>query len=156
MNKKIYCISVDGETFSGEYNSIEEALEEAFVGYDYSEVYVAEASESGKASQYIYDNTIISLLEIIGENAYEVVGEVGGDWLQPPKFPYQWLKIDDSKKEKMKKEWDDWNNKIKQLKEEVSKILDIWCDKYNLHPTFYHVKNINFYLKRDWETKNAK
>lgn len=120
-----YCYSWDDELFdSGKFSSIEDALADAAENADdgddgwRTEVYIAEAI-AFENSAFYPDASLI--LEHMGEQAWGEIGESADEYPDVSKEAREDLDV--------------------QLKA----MLDAWCEKHEVSPQFYRVRNSKLY-----------
>lgn len=115
-NKSKWVYSTNPELFqSARYDSKEDAISDAKSDYgdDYNVIYVGRTNE---VHPYIDAELAI---EQATESIYDVVGEVSEDYLMYlPK------------------------EELEDLQKELNTVFDRWLTKYNNHPTFYQVEEI--------------
>jgi hypothetical protein len=118
--KKQFSASTNGETFSGFYDSVEEALcchandNEHEVG---TTVYVGEVEPY---QPVIYTNAV---LDRLADNAYDACGEHADGWLTGVPQPA-----------------------YAELGEALNNVLNSWLKRHGLEPRFFAVTNVKPYV----------
>lgn len=128
MEQKIYAYSYDNERYFGEYDSVEDALRDAY--HDcWSErcptVYIGECYrdyEPHFSAEY--------LLELLEQDAYDNCGECVEDWL-----------------------WGVPREAVNELDVSINNIIKTWLSKHGYEPTWFSVENEVAYDYYDYKKK---
>jgi hypothetical protein len=117
VEKIQYCYSTDNEYFKGSFDTLKEAVADC-IG-DSREPFDFEigTTQGTKKASYYLDTK--SLVESMGERAYDSCRDSAEDFM---------VQIG--------------KEAISDLNTQLSVIVDVWADKYGLHPTFWEVENI--------------
>lgn len=153
-----YCYSHDGELFHGEYDTIEAAIDEAFCYLDDEMIVFIGECVDKKASDYISEYSIHSIFEGMQLQAYEDVGEVAEDWLTFPSpvfvvrngemvVSYHAKDWPDEKKEADQREYEAHKFGLRELTEQIKRLIDQWAVDHAHQPDFWGVQNIKKYLR---------
>lgn len=120
-NRAEYCYSWNGEDFkSGTFDSVKAALDDAVADNDgeHTHVYIGQVE---RPSNSCFFPDAGDLLEHMDSQAYDYAGEYSADYLDVS---------DEAKAE---------------LNELLSSLLDSWCRKHGVSPSFYQVGNVKEY-----------
>lgn len=142
-----YSYSHNEEDFSGQCDSIEDAILESICEYggEYETVYIGEAHQK-TIGQYLWQSDVENLLERMQEQAQEECGECAEDWLSAPYFDYR-IKGESTEDQKARlaahkqKESD----RLAFLLDGFRIVLETWATEEKEQPGFWHVQNIHEY-----------
>lgn len=148
-----YCYSYDEERFEGDFDSFQEATIEAFANDDEVEVVFIGESDRRRASGYLNQGAIESLIENMVENAAEECGEVAENWLVFPRpafvkrkgemvRAYHTRNWTEEQAVEQQKVYDKHDKSLKDLTNKIHALIDEWADENNHQPTFWGVKNV--------------
>jgi hypothetical protein len=118
MSEGKWCYSFNGENFEGDFDTEEQAIAEAIWYYkddekDQDFIWV------GQTQAISVGVNVDSLLENLGEEAYEQAGEYAEDYLTNVKIEHQ-----------------------KVLEEKLNSVLATWMKEFKYEPNFWTVKNV--------------
>ncbi len=158
-----FCWSHDEEIFHGDFDSIEDAIMNAFSELDDEDrvadmtVFVGE-SDKKTAAEYLSQYDVENMLESLVESANEHCGEVSEDWLSFPSPVYSrrdgetrlayhakdWTK---EKIEQKHAEWEKHDSAMRGLTLRIKVLIDEWATETGNQPTFWGVKNVRQYFQ---------
>ena len=116
-----YATSTNEEVFSGEYATLQEALDEAAVGYAYTTFWVGVMANPTPPEEFW----------------------IAEDWLEH-------VSIQDEYNTGWSDGWDtSTKEQREELEAEIRPILAKWLDKYDLRPCFFTVTNVVKYEVED-------
>lgn len=148
-----YSYSHNGEDFSGQCDSVQEAILDSIAEYggEYDTVFIGEAHQK-TIGGYLDQSNVESLLEQMQERAQEECGECAEDWLSGPYF--QFAVTGESRADRGAR----YNaHKQKQadrlafLVDRIRIILETWATDAGEQPDFWHVTNIQKYNCKTFE-----
>ena len=113
-----WCYSHDEEHFYGDFDTKEEAIEEAIyaldeTGADFAMIWVGEEAD---ISIHLCAHVV---LDQLAEDAYEEAGEHAEKFLQHVEKEHE-----------------------EELEKELNQVIKTWMKKHKYEPTFYTVKNV--------------
>jgi hypothetical protein len=132
MEKGKWCYSYNEENFEGDFDTKEQAIEEAmyyYKDYELDQDYIW----VGQTKPVSVGVNTDSILEQLGEEAYEQAGEYADDYLSNVTL-----------------------NHMKILEQRLNDVLGSWMKEFNYEPNFWAVENIqkvdvSNYLKTSYE-----
>lgn len=157
-----YCYSNDGERFHGDFDTLQEAIDEAFSEADAdgscAEVVCVGEVERKTAGGYLTKGTVESLFEALAEAACEDCGDVAEDWLRFPtpayvtrngkkRLAYYAHRLTDLERETMQVVWEEHDASLKELTEKIMVLVDSWATEQGHQPTFWGVRNAHDYFR---------
>lgn len=128
-----YSYSHDEEHYHGQYDSIAEALEEAFDHEDTARCHVGVITPATQPERCLSARSMI----------YEVLDKLtedetwAGEWAEPSGSRIQYAR--------------DNPEQIKELETELRKVFGAWLDKHGLRPTHWTVENVQTYTRAQYE-----
>ena len=124
MNEYIWDFDDGAEYwYNDTYETIEECIEDALLtskeeDEEYDTVYI------GEVNKFIPTIDAERILDMLQEDAYEEVGEIGGDW-----NAYDYKK----------------RNEIDELSEALTEVVHSWLKKCGYYPSFCTIENVKKY-----------
>jgi hypothetical protein len=142
-----YSYSHNEEDFSGQCDSVEDAIVESICKYggEYETVYIGEAHQK-TIGGYFRQSHVKNLLEHMAEDAGEECGECAEDWLHGPYFQHA---IAGESKEDRQARYEahkqKQNDRLAFLVDGFKIVLETWATEEKEQPGFWHVQNIKKY-----------
>lgn len=134
-----YCISDDGERFSGSYRSVDDAVAAAADEFEDAEVVFVGESTRKTIGGYFSVRHVQTLLEQLAEDAGEECGEVTDGWLAPPRPPFVGRFATAEEKAEFNRRRADFYG---QLRDDICAALEKWATENGQQPSFWHVSNV--------------
>lgn len=142
-----YSYSHNEEYFSGQCDSVEDAILESICEYggEYETVYVGEAHQK-TIGEYLWLCNIENLLEQLQEQAQEECGECAEDWLSGPYFEH-YIKGEskEDREARYKAHYAKKADRLAFLVDGFKIVLETWATDAGEQPRFWHVRNIKQY-----------
>ena len=151
-----FCYSFDEERFDGDFETAEEAAQEAFNygGLEDGAVscFVGE-SDKKMAGDYLSQYDVENLFERMTENASEHCGEACEDWLNFPsqmivkrngeeKRVYHAKNLSEEDLAVRQQAWESHDAGVAELTSQIKILINEWADVYGHRPMFWGVKNV--------------
>lgn len=138
-----YAYSDNEEFFQGEFDTIEEALDEALdCCLDAETIYIGEVNQR-TISDYVSEYTTESLLECLADAALDECGDIAQEWLYGPSVPRRQAgELEDVYAKRIQDYRSAKKARLHPLTETLKKVLEVWADAEGEQPRFWHASNV--------------